>query len=322
MVSSKKIEQALKKLSSVRSNELWLNDSSIEVSNGEVFASVKAGVGINGVVDRGGFTSAINAVSGEIELSQSGSTLVIKHGKRGRITLPMFERAAEWIDDTKPCGSISGLSKALSDVAFAASTDSLRPVMCGVNMVNGDLVSTDGMIMAMTKIDANGLSINIPSSVAKALLSFDGDCKVRLSERKVVFEFEDASIGGMLLEGKYPNYRSVIPTNNQNSLTVDRLEFLSTLKAASACSGSKMVSLSMSGFELIVSAEDIDFGRSYNDAITAECTCEELPKFSLEKLTSVVASLRDDKIKMTFSDTTRAALFSEGDRLILLMPML
>ena len=323
-IDSGLIKQSLKPLSGSRTNELRFNGNRLEVTDGGVFVSTSLDTNdhLECVVGYSDFSKVVGTLSGVIDIDLDGSNMVIKHGKRGRVVLPHYEKGLEWLDDTKPVSRLSGLCDALLDVSFAASTDDLRPVMCGVNLCDGDMVSTDAHILSLRKYDAGGLSVNIPSSVVRVLSSLDGDCDVRMSDRKVVFDFGSVIVGGVLLEGRYPNYQAVIPRMNDQSIRLERKPFLESLKRAHSCVSSRVVEFRADGFELVITCNDIDFGKSYEDVVVVECIGSALPKFDLSKLISVVSSLRGDVIEMSYKDTTRAALFIEDGRQVLLMPMI
>lgn len=323
-IDSGLIKQSLKPLSGIRTNDLRFNGNRLEVTDGGVFVSTILDTNdhLDCVVRYSDFSKVVGTLSGVIDIDLDGSSMVIKHGKRGRVVLPHYEKGLEWLDDTKPVSRLSGLSEALTDVSFAASTDELRPVMCGVYMCDGDMVSTDAHILSLRKYDAGGLSVNIPSSVVRVLSGLTGDCDVRMSDRKVVFDFGDVVVGGVLTEGRYPNYKAVIPRTNDQILRLERVPFLESLKRAHSCVSSRVVEFRSDGFELFIMCNDIDFGKSYEDMVVVECVGGELPKFNLSKLISVVSSLRGDIIEMSYKDTTRAALFTEDGREVLLMPMI
>lgn len=323
-VNSLSIKKSLKPFSGLRSNDLRFNGNRLEVTDGGVFVSTALETDdlLDCVVSYSDFSKVVGTLSGVIDIDLNDSSMVIKHGKRGRVVLPHYEKGLEWLDDTKPVGRLSGLCESLSDVSFAASTDELRPVMCGVYLCDGDMVSTDAHILSLRKYDAGGLVVNIPSSVVRVLSSLDGDCDVRMSDRKVVFDFGSVVVGGMLPEGRYPNYKAVIPKNNDQILRLERIPFLESLKRANSCVGSRVIEFRADGFELLMMCNDIDFGKSYEDVVVVECVGGALPKFDLSRLISVVSSLRDDVIEMRYTDGTRAALFVEDGREVLLMPMI
>ena len=73
-----------------------------------------------------------------------------------------------------------------------------------------------------------------------------------------------------LIEGRYPNYASVIPQNNPNRLIIDRALFTNVLRRVSVFSNqaSNLVKLQLSENQIVVSAQDIDFSTSAEESIS------------------------------------------------------
>ena len=81
-----------------------------------------------------------------------------------------------------------------------------------------------------------------------------------------------------LVEGNYPAYNSVIPTNNPNKLTVDRLEFYNTIKRVSvfANQASNLIKFHIQDNQLVISAQDVDFSISAVERIKCQYEGEEI----------------------------------------------
>ena len=135
-----------------------------------------------------------------------------------------------------------------------------------------------------------------------------------------------------LVEGNYPSYNSVIPTNNPNKFTIDRIEFLNTLKRVSVFSNqaSNLVKLQLNGNQLTVSAQDIDFSISAYERLNCQYEGEDMEiGFKSTFLMEILSNLSTRDIVMELSDPTRAGLIlpsapekEEEDVLMLLMPMM
>ncbi len=133
--------------------------------------------------------------------------------------------------------------KALQQVVFAASSDESRPVLTGVllHTVDGKLfmAATDSYRLAEKELGKNKEDINllIPASAMQDLLRIVGDAedevRVTHDDQQVLFRVGDIELVARLLEGKYPDYRKLIPTQFAVSATLKRADFLNVTKVSS-----------------------------------------------------------------------------------------
>ena len=131
------------------------------------------------------------------------------------------------------------LAENINRSVFATAQDELRPVMNGIYFdLTPDclaVVASDGHKLVRNKIlnirseqPASFILPKKPASLLKGILGKQGgDVLIRFDERNAEINFEEGVIVCRLIEGRYPNYNSVIPQNNPNQLTVDRLGLLS-----------------------------------------------------------------------------------------------
>jgi DNA polymerase-3 subunit beta len=134
------------------------------------------------------------------------------------------------------------------------------------------------------------------------------------------------------VEGNYPAYNSVIPVNNPNKLTVDRVEFYNTLKRVSVFSNqaSNLVKLALTPTEMVVSAQDVDFAISAVERIKCQYEGQEMEiGFKSTFLLEILSNLSSTEVQVELSDPTRAGILlpaeteiEEEDVLMLLMPMM
>jgi DNA polymerase-3 subunit beta len=137
----------------------------------------------------------------------------------------------------------SDLKKALQQVVFAASSDESRPVLTGVllHTVDGKLyvAATDSYRLAEKLVGDNkqDISLLIPATAMHDLLRIlgDGDEPVRVThnDQQVLFEVGDVELITRLVDGKYPDYRKLIPAEFTSSVTLKRSEFVNVTKVSS-----------------------------------------------------------------------------------------
>jgi DNA polymerase-3 subunit beta len=235
---------------------------------------------------------------------------------------------------------LSGINKTL----FATADDELRPVMNGIlieiSPEDVTFVASDAHKLVRYKrsdfkadIESSFILPKKPSSLLKNLLAKeDFDIKLEFDEKNAFFQLSKFKVICRLVEGKYPSYNSVIPTNNPNRMQVDRLEMYNTLRRVSVFSNaaSNLVRLKISGNQLIVSAQDIDFSISAVERINCIYEGDEMEiGFKSSFLLEILSNLSSAEVKVELSDPTRAGILlpaekeiDDEDVLMLLMPMM
>ena len=237
-------------------------------------------------------------------------------------------------------GSI--ISNAINKTLFATGVDDLRPVMSGVfcefSPENITFVATDAhKLVRYTRTDsqASGSSSFIlpkkPLNLLKTNLSGDEEVQLEYNESNAVFTFDDIVLICRLIDGKYPNYEAVIPKENPNVLTIDRLQFLSSIKRVSifANKTTHQIKLKLAGSELSLSAEDIDFANEANERLTCNYAGEDLEiGFNSRFLMEMLNNLDTTEIRLEMSEPSRAGLLmpavatEDEDILMLVMPVM
>ena len=134
-----------------------------------------------------------------------------------------------------------------------------------------------------------------------------------------------------LIEGRYPNYSSVIPESNPNQLTIDRLSLLSALRRVLpfASESTQLIRFKLEAGKLEISSEDIDFSTSAKEAVNCDYTGNNMSiGFKGGSMTDILNSLESDEVTIQLADPSRAGLIlpsvqpESADVLMLLMPML
>ena len=234
------------------------------------------------------------------------------------------------------------LQSAINKTLFATSTDELRPVMCGVlcEFSESDItfVATDAHKLVRYRrkdYNADGASSFIipkkPLLLLKSNLSTEGEAKVEYNETNAIFTFDNVELTCRLIDGKYPNYEAVIPLENPNQMTIDRVQFLNSIKRVSIFANkmTHQVKFKMAGSELTISAEDVDFYNEANERLTCsyEGTDMEIgfnSRFLLEMLNNIVTP----EVRLEMSEPNRAGLIlpvdgenKDEEILMLVMPV-
>ena len=227
---------------------------------------------------------------------------------------------------------------------FATADDELRPVMNGIfiELSADDLtfVASDAhKLVRYKRMDAkaNASSTFIlpkkPASLLKNVLpKEENPVTIEFDDKNAFFSMTEYKLVCRLVEGNYPSYNSVIPTENPNKLTIDRLEFYNTLKRVSVYSNqaSNLVKLALTGNQITVSAQDIDFSISAYERLNCQYEGEDMEiGFKSTFLIEILSNLTSSDVIVELSDPTRAGILlpavsgkEEEDLLMLLMPMM
>src|SRR6187402_3364945 len=176
------------------------------------------------------------------------------------------------------------LARAVNNTIFATSNDELRPAMTGVYVNLGDknttFVATDGhRLVRYRRSDVksdNGSAIIIPRkalNLLKATLPTENaPVNIDFNLSNAFFSFGNIRMICRLIDERFPDYENAIPTNNQNTLTINRMDILSSLRRISIYSNrtTHQVRLKLSLNDLVVSAEDLDYSNEANERLMCE----------------------------------------------------
>jgi DNA polymerase-3 subunit beta len=240
--------------------------------------------------------------------------------------------------------SAASLVTGITNTLFATADDELRPVMNGIFM---ELSPTDITFVASdahklvrykrkdvnAEASASFILPKKPAGLLKNLLSKGHEqVTIEFDDKNAFFTLPNYQVVCRLVEGNYPSYNSVIPTNNPNKLIIDRIKLLNTIRRVSVFSNqaSNLVRLSLKGNRLTVSAQDIDFATSAVEDVTCQYNGDELEiGFKSTFMVEILGNIQSTEVSIELSDASRAGLFIPFDKenenedvLMLLMPMM
>ncbi len=250
---------------------------------------------------------------------------------------PLSEQAVEVVMDAQLL--LNGISRSL----FATADDELRPVMNGVyfDFHTDDLtfVASDGHKLVRLR----NLSVQLeerasfilpkkPATLLKNLLAKEeGLIRLQFDDNNAYVRCANCEMVCRLIEGRYPNYNSVIPKENPFQVTIDRMFLLNALKRVSVFSNqsSSLIKLHLEDNLLTVSAQDIDFSTSAEERIPCEYNGDELSiGFKATYLIDILGNISSTDVILQLADPSRAGLIlplenqENEDLLMLLMPMM
>jgi DNA polymerase-3 subunit beta len=233
--------------------------------------------------------------------------------------LPTLDEESTSTIDVSHVALKNGIEKTL----FATADDELRPVMNGIYIeLSPDymsFVASDAHKLvryrrtdAKAEFESSFILPKKPAGLLKNLLPKEEfDVKVEFDDKNAFFTLSNYKLICRLVEGNYPSYNSVIPTQNPNQ-------------------ASNLIKLNINDNQLVVSAQDIDFSISAVERLNCEYEGDEMDiGFKSTFLQEILSNISTSDVKVELSDPTRAGLLlpsQDGDEseemLMLLMPMM
>ena len=234
---------------------------------------------------------------------------------------------------------LNGINRTL----FATADDELRPVMNGIYFditpENITMVASDGHKLVknqnLTIKGSEKAAFILPKKPANLLKNIltkeESSVNIDFDERNAVITLAKYRMVCRLIEGRYPNYNSVIPQNNPYKITIDRAVLLSALRRVSVFSSqsSSLVKLRLEASKLIISTQDIDFSTSAEE--TLSCLYEGAPMsigFKAPFLIDILNNTPGQDVVIELADPSRAGVIvpaeqeEDANLVMLLMPMM
>lgn len=278
----------------------------------------------------------INSENKEIQIKYAGGKFVFMG--YDSVTYPHKQKFEATGNISMPaCNFYNGIAK----VVNLAAEDELRPVICTV------FIDASPGIVTFVGTDGHGLgfvsrkgsctektSVTISRSIASILKGLipasDENLKIEIGADWSGIKFDDLDISFRNVEGRYPNWKVVIPKNNDKKLIVDTKQLIGAIKRTIVFSSKTtcLIILSMESGELTVSAHDLDFSTSAEEKLSVDFDGK---KFAIGVkgtfIQEILTYIDDDRTVLTFSIPEKAILIMpekqlEGRELTyLLMPM-
>lgn len=226
-----------------------------------------------------------------------------------------------------------GLYSQMSKVAFAAADDELRPAMSGVYIEiepdNINFVASDGRIlMRLTKHcqepNKQTCSFIIPRDIANVILRIlpkTGYCElVYLNNLARLVIDDNLTISFACINGKYPNYKAVLPTEFNSVFSVEKKQYLKAIRRlylfSNWSNSAVKIAIGKAGYEqLTLSSRCIEENEIAQENITCEFI-EGPDKFSegilirIPFLTRILNVFPSDKVVFNVTDSVRACVLT------------
>lgn len=308
-------------------------------SNG-MFA-IKAATIINGLkeISDQPITLDVNPETHEIVIYyQNGRSSFVGQGGEEYPSYPSISDSAQQLTiDANVL--LNGISRAI----FATAEDEIRPVMNGVffdiTPESVTFVASDGHKLvrdrSFTTHGEQPAAFILPKKPAKTLKDIlakeNGDAIVKFDDRNARVELENYTLNCRLIEGRYPNYNSVIPQDNPFRVSVDRVTLIGALRRVLvfASTATSLVKLRVDQNDLTVSTQDIDFSTSAEEHVLCDYSGTAMSiGFKGPFLVDILNSMSSQDVVLELADPSRAGVIvpaeqeEQEDLLMLLMPMM
>lgn len=235
------------------------------------------------------------------------------------------------------------LEECVSRSLFATAQEELRPVMNGIYFdLREDglaIVASDGKKLVRNRLlnltsetPASFILPKKPAALLKTVLAKEeGDVVIKFQTDSAEINYASGSLSCRLIEGRYPNYNSVIPRDNPYQVTIDRKSLIGVLRRVLpfASNSSQLVKFHLEMGMMEVSAEDIDFATSAKESLVCEYSGQVMNiGFKGTSMLDTLNNLTSDDVNLLLADPSRAGLIvpaQQGENeevLMLLMPVL
>ena len=244
--------------------------------------------------------------------------------------LPKFENAK--VVTMRQKDLYDGLRK----TAYAISTDETRYVLNGVLFSFKEnkltLVATDGRRLAMLDIElefprSHEAEIIVPTKAVtelQRLLKDDGEVKISVGSGQIAFDLNNTLLVSKLIEGNYPNYKQVIPSEAKERVTLERETFLNSLRRVSllASDKSNSIKLSFSKNNIEITANTPEVGEARESLPVAYKGRDFSIAFNPEFLMAPLRNLTEDEVFFDLIDEMSPGVLKiQTPFLYVLMPM-
>jgi DNA polymerase III subunit beta len=237
----------------------------------------------------------------------------------------------------------TALITAINKTIFAVSNDDLRPAMTGVffelDKKGIQFVATDAHRLVRYKRTDVSCPINEsfvvprkPLGLLKSALPDNQDTiTISYNSNHLFVSHGTTQMSCRLIDARFPDYKVVIPTDNPYKLLVSKSDFQSALRRVSVFSNksTNQVALNITGSELQLAAQDVDFSFEGNERMKCQYDGEDITiAFNAKFLIEMLSASDSEEVKMELSTPTKAGIIKpieqdENEELLMLvMPLM
>ena len=236
----------------------------------------------------------------------------------------------------------SKLLALLNKTKIAISNDDTRHYLSGIffhltetqerHFLTGVATDTHRLSSSSVEIDkgTNLSSLILPKKTVLQLCNLlqdsEGDILIQTSETKIQFVIGNSKLISKVIDGKFPDYKKVVPVTNEKILTVSSKEFIDSIERVTTVSldrkeGVKMI-INKDNVKLSVNSSNSGDG---NEVIKANYNSDELNiSFNSKYLIDIASAIEDKSLQMNLKDSVSPVLIqdkSDRNSYYVIMPM-
>ncbi len=284
----------------------------------------------------------------EIEFISNDSKILTIRSQVSKFSLSCLPKDEFPIIDTKSDGKKFKIKsqiiyKLIDKTKFAISNEETRYFLNGLyfNIIPKEklstltFVGTDGHRLATNSHNYNEVINEVPgviipkktiNELSKLLSENSEEIEIEISSSKIIFYIENLILISKLIDGSFPDYSRVIPSNNNNILTVDRSNLLSAVDRVSTIANEKSPSIKFKLFKNLINLSTIN---NENSTATEDIEVQYEGKeieigFNSRYIMDILDNLEGEEIKLLFNDNSTPIIAQEitsNDLVYVLMPM-
>ena len=237
----------------------------------------------------------------------------------------------------------SALVTAINKCLFAVSNDDLRPAMTGVffelTPKGITCVATDAhRLVRFSRLDVSCPETTTfivpkkPLNLLKNVLpNTNEQLNVSYNSNHLFVKMGQTEMVCRLIDARFPDYKVVIPIDNPYKLTVNKGDFQNALRRVSVFSNksTNQVALTITGSELQLAAQDVDFSFEGNERMNCQYDGEDLQiAFNAKFLIEMLSAAETAEVVIELSTPTKAGIIKPTEKredeelLMLVMPLM
>ena len=230
------------------------------------------------------------------------------------------------------------LASLMNKTQFAMAQQDVRFYLNGllleINPENLNVVGTDGHRLAKTNLTVDKKNINEQSCIVprKAIqeltrsLSDSKDCKVSLVDNQASFEFSSITLTTKLIDGTFPDYNRVIPSETSTNIILDTNVLKPALQRVSILANEKFkgVRIDINKDKITISSENPEQEQAVEEIDVEDSGASLSIGFNVSYLIDAVNACKGELVNLGVNDENTSALItdpSDPNTKYVVMPM-
>jgi DNA polymerase-3 subunit beta len=232
--------------------------------------------------------------------------------------------------------------KLLNKTKISISNDDTRHYLNGIflhlteahgrNFLTG--VATDSHRLSSSSLEIDNIndfsSLILPRKTVFQLCSLLSETSDKLtmqtSDNKIKFSLGNIKLISKVIDGKFPDYKKVVPTSNEKKLILSSKDFINSIERVASVSLDRK-----EGVKLLINKDNVQLSVNSansgegNEKIKAEFSSENLNiSFNSKYLVDIASEVEDKNLKMSLKDSVSPVLIedvSDKNSYYVIMPM-